>query len=229
MGQVCFWCFQTLLFRPSCRCRGNRPTSGPYNSPPRQQCAWRLHKPTAFSRDDKLLSLFSWGNRCSSCSTSFPSEWQRITYRLVQGMPKCFYKVKEVLSKAVLLHHPQPNRPTSLTVDVSNTAIGAQLEQRQGGSLVTLAFFSRKLSDSEKKYSAFDRELLASYGAIRHFRHFLEGRPFTLYTDHKPLTPALKSQTERSPRQARHLFHCRIYHGHPTYQRQIQHGCRCSV
>ena len=94
----------------------------------------------------------------------------------------------------MLLHHPQPNRPTSLTVDVSNTAIGAQLEQRQGGSLVTLAFFSRKLSDSEKKYSAFDRELLASYGAIRHFRHFLEGRPFTLYTDHKPLTSALKAK-----------------------------------
>ncbi|GFO11318.1 Pol polyprotein [Plakobranchus ocellatus] len=39
---------------------------------------------------------------------------------------------KEVLSKAVLLHHPQPYAPTSLTVDPSTTAVGAQLEQRQG-------------------------------------------------------------------------------------------------
>ena len=116
-----------------------------------------------------------------------------------------FNKVKEVLSEAVLLHHPQPNAPTSLTVDASNTAIGAQLEQRQGGSWVPLAFLSRKLSDSEKKYSAFDRKLLAPYCAIRHFRHFLEGRPFTLYTDHKPLTSALLRQTERSPRQTRHV------------------------
>ncbi|GFN86833.1 Pol polyprotein [Plakobranchus ocellatus] len=82
---------------------------------------------------------------------------------------------------------------------------GGQLEQRQGRSWVPLAFFSRKLSDSEKKYSDFYRESLAFYSAVRHFRHFLEGRLFTLYTDHKLLTFALSSQTERSPRQTRHL------------------------
>ncbi|GFS12213.1 Pol polyprotein [Elysia marginata] len=118
---------------------------------------------------------------------------------------EAFDSAKDVLSKAVLLHHPQPDALTSLTVDASNTAVGVQLEQRQGRFWVPLAFFSRKLSDSEKKYSAFDRELLASYSAIKHFRHFLEGRLFTLYTDHKPLKFALTSQTDRSPRQTRHL------------------------
>ena len=115
-----------------------------------------------------------------------------------------FNKIKEVLSEAVLLHHSQLNAPTSLTVDASNTAIGSQLEQSKGESWVPLAFFSRKkkILDSEKKYNAFARELLASYGAIRHFRHFLA---FIFYTDHKPLTSALKSQTDRSPRQTRHL------------------------
>ncbi|GFN96787.1 Pol polyprotein [Plakobranchus ocellatus] len=108
-------------------------------------------------------------------------------------------------ARSVLSHHPLPDAPTSLTVDASSTAVGAQLEQRQGQSWVPLAFFSRKLSDAEKKYSAFDRELLASYSAVKHFRHFLEGRPFTLYTDHKPLTFALSSETDRSPRQTRHL------------------------
>ncbi|GFS03714.1 Pol polyprotein [Elysia marginata] len=116
-----------------------------------------------------------------------------------------FDKVKEMLARSALLYHPQPDAPTSLTVDASNTTVGAQLEQRQGRSWVPLAFFSRKLSESEKKYSAFDRELLASYSAIRHFRHFLEGRSFTLYTDHKPLTFALSSNSDRSPRQTRHL------------------------
>ena len=116
-----------------------------------------------------------------------------------------FDEVKEILARSVLLHHPLPDAPTSLTVDASSTAVGAQLEQRQGQSWVPLAFFSRKLSDAEKKYSAFDRELLASYSAVKHFRHFLEGRPFTLYTDHKPMTFALSSETDRSPRQTRHL------------------------
>ena len=68
-----------------------------------------------------------------------------------------------------------------------------------------IAFFSRKLSTTEKNYSSFDRELLGSYKAIKHFRHFVEARPFTLYTDHKLLTYALPSASERSPRQARHL------------------------
>ncbi|GFO14863.1 Pol polyprotein [Plakobranchus ocellatus] len=66
---------------------------------------------------------------------------------------EAFHSAKEVLSKAVLLHHPQPDAPISLTVDASNTAVRAQLEQSQGRSWVPLAFFSRKLSYSEKKYN----------------------------------------------------------------------------
>ncbi|KAK3698485.1 hypothetical protein RRG08_053453 [Elysia crispata] len=90
---------------------------------------------------------------------------------------EAFDKTKEMLSKAVLLHHPLSGAVTSLTVDASNTAIGGQLEQRHGRLWVPLAFFSRKLSEAEQKYSAFDRELLASYAAVKHFRHFLEVLP----------------------------------------------------
>jgi RNase H-like domain found in reverse transcriptase len=44
---------------------------------------------------------------------------------------------------------------------------------------------SKKLDTAQMKYSAFDRELLAAYLAVRHFRFLLEGRDFTLFTDHK--------------------------------------------
>ena len=37
----------------------------------------------------------------------------------------------------------------------------------------------------------FDRELLAAYSGIKHFRFALEGRPFKLFTDHKPIVSAL--------------------------------------
>ena len=44
------------------------------------------------------------------------------------------------------------------------------------------------------------------YLAIRHFRYFLEGSTFTLYTDHKPLTFAISKVSDPwSPRQQRHL------------------------
>ena len=55
-------------------------------------------------------------------------------------------------------------------------------------------------------YSTFDRELLAVYLSIKHFRYFLEGRCFHVVTDHKPLIYTFSARTDRhSPRQARHL------------------------
>ena len=69
-----------------------------------------------------------------------------------------------------------------------------------------LSYFSRKLKPAETRYSTFDRELLAIYLAIKHFRHFLEGRHFHVLTDHKPLVYTLDTHSDRhSPRQARLL------------------------
>ena len=116
-----------------------------------------------------------------------------------------FDLAKRALSDATLLHHPDPSSSTSLTVDASDFAVGAQLQQFRNGLWHPIAFFSRKLSSAEQKYSAFDKELLSAYLAVKHFRHFLEGRNFVIFTDHKPLTFALSSKTEKSPRQSRHL------------------------
>lgn len=56
------------------------------------------------------------------------------------------------------------------------------------------------------KYSTFDRELLAVYLAIKHFRYFIEGREFQIFMDHKPLTYSLSSNSNRyTPRQIRHM------------------------
>ena len=76
-------------------------------------------------------------------------------------------------------------------MDASDVAVGAELSQLQGSGWVPVAFFSKKLQVPEWKYSAFDRELLAMFLSTKYFRHFLEGRPFTLYTDHKPLILSL--------------------------------------
>ena len=111
---------------------------------------------------------------------------------------KAFMDAKAALSKATLLSHPGRDAETTLTVDASDIAMGGVLEQKVNGKFRPISFFSRKLSPAEKKYSAFDRELLGIVRAIEHFRHFVEGRPFTIYTDHKPLTTVLSSQTERS-------------------------------
>jgi cleavage and polyadenylation specificity factor subunit 1 len=122
-------------------------------------------------------------------------------------MGRAFQAAKEAVCSAVCLSHPDPAAVLSLAVDASNTHVGAVLQQSSpAGGWRPLSFFSRKLSSAEARYSAFDRELLAAYLSIRHFRFLLEGRPFHVLTDHKPLTFALHKMTEPwSPRQQRHL------------------------
>ena len=93
-----------------------------------------------------------------------------------------FGAAKDALCGAVKLSHPDPADSLSLTTDASLVAVGAVLSNSLGAPL---AFFSKKLTPAEVKYSAFDRELLAVFLAVKHFRHMLEGRPFTVWTDHK--------------------------------------------
>uniref|UniRef100_A0A669CFS1 Gypsy retrotransposon integrase-like protein 1 n=1 Tax=Oreochromis niloticus TaxID=8128 RepID=A0A669CFS1_ORENI len=119
---------------------------------------------------------------------------------------QAFSDAKAALANAALLAHPFPSAEIALTTDASDVAVGAVLEQRVSGVWQPLAFFSRTLRDSERKYSVFDRELLALHLATRHFRFFLEGRSFTAYVDHKPLTFAMSKVSDPwSGRQQRQL------------------------
>merc|ERR1712107_661326 len=117
-----------------------------------------------------------------------------------------FSKAKAALASASLLRHPSLDARTALTTDASDVGAGAVLQQFRQGKWVPLAFYSRSFRKAELNYSAFDSELLAIHLAVRHFRSFLEGRDFTIFTDHKPITTALSKVTDPwNARQARHL------------------------
>ena len=121
--------------------------------------------------------------------------------------PECessFKAIKEALANAAMLRHPRPNAALALTTDASNVAMGAVLEQRGPNGWEPLGFFSARLKNNEQRWPPFDRELLAAFRSIRHFRHMVEGRRFTLYTDHQSLVPALSKKTE--PHTARQTY-----------------------
>ncbi len=135
---------------------------------------------------------------------------------LLRGNPKtlvwsesaatAFCAAKAALTAATVLVHLLPGAIISLVTDASDTHIGGVLQQLSAGSWRPLAFFSRKLSPPESKYSTFDRELLAVFAAIRHFRFVLEGRQFRILTDHLPLTLAMRRVSPLwSARQVRQL------------------------
>ena len=86
---------------------------------------------------------------------------------------RAFKLSKNLLARSTLLVHPTQTN-TRIVVDVSDVAVGAVLEQWIGETWEPIGFFSKKLTPAATKYSAFDRELLAIYLTIRHFRHLLE-------------------------------------------------------
>jgi hypothetical protein len=106
-------------------------------------------------------------------------------------MAPAFDAARTALGAAALLAHPQQDQDLAVMVDASADHVGAALQQRRSADWQLLAFFSKKLELARMRYSAFDRELFACVAGIRHFRYMLEGRSFTIYTDHKPLTFAL--------------------------------------
>ncbi len=119
---------------------------------------------------------------------------------------EAFSQCKSELSSAALLAHPSENASLRLTTDASDTAMGAVLEQEVKGDWQPLGFFSKKLTNTQRRYSTYDRELLAIYEAIKFFRYMVEARVFTVRTDHKPLIYVFKQNSEKaSPRQLRQL------------------------
>nr|VZI32676.1 unnamed protein product [Spirometra erinaceieuropaei] len=119
-----------------------------------------------------------------------------------------FEEAEKALVDATMLHHLSSDAHAQLilTTDASSSAVGAVLHQQVNNQLQPLAFFSQKLQPAQTRYNTFSRELLAVYLAIRHFRHHLDCRDFSVRTDHKPLTYALKAKLDRySPREVRHL------------------------
>lgn len=119
-----------------------------------------------------------------------------------------FNSLKHSLNNLTFLAHPSSKSPLHLVTDSSSFAVGGALhEMDENGQPIPISFFSKKLSDTQKKYSSFDRELLAAYLAVLNFRPMIDGRDVTLFTDHKPLVSAYHNASlPKTDRQQRHLM-----------------------
>jgi len=138
---------------------------------------------------------------------------QRANLVWTADMAAAFAESKKRLARVAELAHPRAGGELVLSVDASEAHVGAALQQKDArGALQPLGFFSKKLDKAQMKYSAFDRELLACYLGVRHFRWMLEGSKFYILSDHKPLTFALHRLSDAwSARQQRQLSYLAEY------------------
>lgn len=132
-------------------------------------------------------------------------------------------KCREILTTQPLLAFPDFQRTFKITTDASAVAIGAVLSQNFVEGEKPIAYAGRKLNDAEQRYSAIERELLAVVWAVEHFRPYVYGRKFELFTDHKPLV-YLGTLKESSARVARWKERLAAYNFHTVHKKGIENA-----
>ena len=104
--------------------------------------------------------------------------------------PACsmaFINLRDALVRAPILSFPTENGDYILDTDASNFGLGGVLSQIQNNVERVIAYCSRALRPSQRKYCTTKREMLAAVSMCIQFRSYLRGAKFTLRTDHKSL------------------------------------------
>ena len=100
---------------------------------------------------------------------------------------KAFDFLRTCLITPPLLAYPDFNLEFLLFTDACDYGIGSVLSQMQDGVEKPIAYASRQLKPAERKYATVEKEALAVIFSIKHFRHYLLDKPFTVISDHRPL------------------------------------------
>ncbi|GBP72614.1 Retrovirus-related Pol polyprotein from transposon 17.6 [Eumeta japonica] len=76
---------------------------------------------------------------------------------ITDEVKRAFKQSKDLLTNAPILSYPDYNNTFTLTTDASDKALGAVLSQNQH----PIAYASRTLSETERRYNTTEKELLA--------------------------------------------------------------------
>ncbi|KAI4905796.1 hypothetical protein NFI96_024894, partial [Prochilodus magdalenae] len=158
------------------------------------------------AKDSALLTTFLtpfgrfYFNRLCFGISSAPEHYQKRMSRILEGLDGVMCQMDDVL----VFGDTQAQHDTRLSAVLERLQeAGAVLLQRQGeGYLKPVAYSSRALTETEKRYAQIEKEALAITWACERFSDYLLGIRFHVETDHKPLVPLLgsKSLDELPPR-----------------------------
>ena len=134
------------------------------------------------------------GHKVPPCPGKYFNPKEPLTTRWTPACQEAFEAIIEKLTTAPVLGFADAALPYILHTDASTFGLGAALYQEQDGEMRVIAYASRGLSSSEKRYPAHKLEFLAmKWSIVEKFQDYLYGNTFTVVTDNNPLTYVLKS------------------------------------
>ena len=122
-------------------------------------------------------------SKCGQTKVTKAKGTKQMPWYWDENHQKAFNQVKAIICQDVVLAYPDFSKPFKIYTDASATQIGAVITQDNR----PLAFFSRKLLDTQKHYNVTEIELLAIVEALKEFKGMLWGQQIVIYTDHKNL------------------------------------------
>uniref|UniRef100_A0A1A8MG90 ribonuclease H n=1 Tax=Nothobranchius pienaari TaxID=704102 RepID=A0A1A8MG90_9TELE len=114
----------------------------------------------------------------------------KVPFRWSEAAQSAFASCKLLLTSAPVLKAPDLAKPFAVEVDASQVGAGAVLLQNdEDGVVHPVAYFSKKFTSCQSRYSTIEKETLALLMALQHFHVYVGvgGEPLTVYTDHNPL------------------------------------------
>ena len=94
-----------------------------------------------------------------------------------------FQELKRLCSEPPVLAYYDVNKPVEIECDASKDGLGAVITQDNK----VIAYTSRSLTETEKRYAQIEKEMLAIVHSTSKFHCYIFGKPTTVFTDHKPL------------------------------------------
>ncbi|KAM2088669.1 hypothetical protein ACFX1T_032717 [Malus domestica] len=117
-----------------------------------------------------------------------------------------FTILKQKMSQAPVLRHPDLTKVFEVACDASGVGIGGVLSQEGH----PVAYFSEKLNAAKQRYSTYDKEFYAVVQALRYWQYYLLPNEFVLYSDHQALK-YLHSQRTISSRHVKWSEYLQIF------------------
>ena len=112
---------------------------------------------------------------------------RKSTFDWTDSADKALKILKERMTKCPFISFCDPRVPYILTTDASDCALGGILMQKVGKEYRVIAAVSKCFSDTERRWSATEREAFAVLYCCRKLEYFLGGVQFIVQTDHKSL------------------------------------------
>lgn len=125
-----------------------------------------------------------------------------VVFQWDENHEKTFQSLKKLITNAPVLRYFDSSQPVKLSVDSSQSGLGAVLLQKE----LPIEYASRALTETQKNWAQIEKELFAIVFGCERFHQYVYGRTVEVESDHKPLESILKKPIVNAPPRIQRLM-----------------------